>query len=45
MVAAENNLKVWKQACLEEVKRTGDEWVAKVKVEGLGVKTVREGHD
>ena len=34
MVAAENNLKVWKQACLEEVKRTGDEWVAKVKVEG-----------
>lgn len=41
MVAAENNLKVWKQACLEEVKRTGDEWVAKVKVEGQGVKTVR----
>ena len=41
MVAAENNLKVWKQACLEEVKRTGHEWVAKVKVEGQGVKTVR----
>ena len=35
------NLKVWKQTRLEEVKRVGDEWIAKVNVEGQGMKTVR----
>lgn len=41
MVSAEKNLKVWKQTRLEEVKRVGDEWIAKVNVEGQGMKTVR----
>ena len=41
MVAAESNLKVWKQACLEEAKRVGNEWIAKVKMEGQPGKTVR----
>ena len=41
MVSAEKNLKVWKQTRLEEVKRVGDEWIAKVNVEGQGTKTVR----
>lgn len=40
MVAAEKNLKVWKQARLNEVERVGDSWMAKVEVEGEGVKTV-----
>ena len=41
MVSAEKNLKIWKQTRLEEVKRVGDEWIAKVNVEGQGMKTVR----
>lgn len=40
MVAAEKNLKVWKQARLNEVERVGDSWIAKVEVEGEGVKTI-----
>lgn len=41
MVSAEENLTVWEQTYLKEVKRVGDEWIAKVDVEGRGVRTVR----
>lgn len=41
MVAAEKNLKVWKQTRLNGVERVGDNWIAKVEVEGEGVKTIR----
>lgn len=41
MVSAEEKLTIWKQACLKEVKRVGHEWIAKVNIEGKGIKTVR----
>lgn len=41
MVAAEKNLKVWKKVRLDEVEKVGDSWIAKVEVEGEGVKTIR----
>ncbi|WP_262352005.1 FAD-dependent oxidoreductase [Bacteroides bouchesdurhonensis] len=41
MVEAEKNLKVWKHAHLKEIKREGDKWIAKVSVEGEGIKIVQ----
>lgn len=41
MVAAEKELKVLKQTCLNEVKRVDGQWIAKVTTEGQGEKTIR----
>lgn len=41
MVAQEKNLSVWNQAFLEEVKREGNCWIAKVKTKENTIKEIR----